>query len=231
MFSILEYIKDLIGYWIFYNPSVFWTVFALFIVAFRQLKISNNTNKATFINKFNEGFFDNKYAVDLLTLIDYDALDFQISDKGCGKDNYSRGFQYFVINKDVLKKLKISPEDKIRLAKKAIFTSYEIDSFFGYFEDMGSFERQGWLSIHDIYTSFDWYIENCWENKEIHKYILNERTKQPNGEDLYENFEYIYQKCVSYTRAKQEKEIMWLWNFKWWLFKNINIRTKRPWRI
>jgi hypothetical protein len=70
-------------------------------------------------------------------------LDFQITDKGCGKDAYSRGFQYFTINKDVLKKLKISPEDKARLAKKAIFTSYEIDSFFGYFEDMGSFERQG----------------------------------------------------------------------------------------
>jgi hypothetical protein len=24
---------------------------------------------------------------------------------------------------------------------------------------------------------------------------------------------------------------MWLWNFKWWLYKNINIRTKRPWKI
>jgi hypothetical protein len=37
---------------------------------------------------------------------------------------------------------------------------------------------------------------------------MNERTKQPDGEDLYENFEYIYQKCVSYTRAKKEEEIM-----------------------
>ena len=68
---------------------------------------------------------------------------------------------------------------------------------------MGSFVKEGLIDIRDVYDYFDWYIEKFWNNGEIHKYIEQQRTKEIDGEDIYANFEYLFNKCSSFLESRK----------------------------
>jgi hypothetical protein len=79
------------------------------------------------------------------------------------------------------------------------------DVLFGHIDDLGTFEKRGVLDISFIYKFFDYYVEVIWENKEIRKYIEWQRSGDESDSDVYDNFEYIYNKCKSYGEAKRKK--------------------------
>jgi hypothetical protein len=82
---------------------------------------------------------------------------------------------------------------------------YEVDDFLGHFEDLGVLNEQTLIGLLMIYELFDYYIETCWENKEIQKYIKQQRSEIEGGVDIYDKFEYIYNKCRSYGAKKKGK--------------------------
>lgn len=79
---------------------------------------------------------------------------------------------------------------------------YEIDDFLGHYEDLGVLVRQGLIKLPMAYELFGYYIITSWENNDIKKYIKQQREEEKNGDDIYDNFEFIYKKCVSYENIK-----------------------------
>jgi hypothetical protein len=55
------------------------------------------------------------------------------------------------------------------------------------------------MDIEFTYECFDYYIEEIHENDQILNYIQWNR-KQPNGEDIYGNFDYIFEKVRAYGK-------------------------------
>ncbi|HEY5391885.1 MAG TPA: hypothetical protein VIJ57_07215 [Hanamia sp.] len=121
-------------------------------------------------------------------------------------------FPYFEVNQDIIKQLPvdedISKEDSLRHT----YTCYEIDDFLGFFEDIGKFEKKGFIDIQDVYDSFDWYIQTAHENTAIKRYLMTQSAK---GNDLYENFKYIFIKCKSLAKSKKKDKVFWFWKFRW----------------
>jgi hypothetical protein len=187
----------------------------LWWIARKQLGGINRTAKADFSNKFDDNFF-NKTTRTLVMLFDYDALTFNRSDISYGVNIKGKPFFYFDINDEIIEQFKISPDEKKYLLEKKIFTAYEIDDYLlGYFEDIGSFEKDGLLHIRDVYNRFDIYLDSIWNNQEIQNYISTVRDNENDGEDIYEDFDYIYKKCDSYGNAKASGDFMLWWSIKW----------------
>ena len=144
------------------------TVIAV-ILGLVQLNTISETSKADFILKFKESFFK-KEARELMDIIDKDSLK-------------------FVLSKDSVAHFEYKTNDSV-----SVISAYEVEeTLLDQFDDIGLFERHGIIDIEMVYFLFDWYIEECWKNKEIQKYILYERENY--GTDIYRNFDYIYFKC------------------------------------
>lgn len=207
---------DHLGVW---TALLFLATILLWWVARRQLGGISKTTKADFIHKFSNEFFGDTTR-DILLLFNYEALHFKISQIEYGEDVPSKSFPYFLIDGKLVEQMKLDPDKKKKLLERKYYTSFEIDDYLlGYFEDIGSFEKQGLLDIKDVYNRFDWYIEEFWDNTEIKKYIDQQRQDEKNGDDIYEDFEYIFNKCVSFEKSKNKKEPQFLWRWKWWLLK------------
>lgn len=207
---------DKVGLWTFFLVVA---TILLWWVAKKQLGGISKTAKVDFIKKFSNEFFS-ETTRDVLMLLDYNALNFRIKEIEYGENIPSKPFPYFLINEEVTKQLEIEPEKLKRLLDRKTYSAFEIDDcLLGYFEDMGSFEKYGLLDIDHVYDYFDWYIENCWNNGEIKKYIEQQRGEEKDGDDIYENFEYIFNKCCSFEKSKNKNEPKFWWRLKWWLFK------------
>lgn len=207
---------DRIGFW---TLLMVVATFLLLWVGKKQLGGIHKTAKVDFIKKFSNEFFSERTR-DILMLFDYNALSLRITDIEYGEDIPSKPFPYFLINEEVIKQLKINPEKLKELLDKKMYSAFEIDDYLlGYFEDMGSFEKYGLLDIGHVYDYFDWYIENCWNNEEIKKYITQQRNEEKDGDDIYENFEYIFNKCCSFEKSKNKNELKIWWRLKWRIFK------------
>ena len=100
---------------------------------------------------------------------------------------------------------------------KQKYSAFEIDDdLLGYFEDIGNNESKKLIDIDMIYDTFSWYIKIIWENPAVQEYIKWQRSE---GADIYDGFEYIYNKSKSYGEAKEKKEPLWIWRLKWRLCK------------
>lgn len=192
----------------------------LWLVALQELAYSNKIAKTDFAHRFTLEF-NREETRDLVMLFNHNALKFKIKnievkENDSNSDNISL---YFEIQKDILTKLVVSEKKKKEFHAKSIYTAFEVDDFMlGYFEEMAALEKRGMLTIEVIYDNFDFYFDFIWNNEEIKKYIMYERENEKDGEDIYEDFEYIVDKCDSYGKAKLAKKWIWLWKVKWNLY-------------
>ncbi len=199
------------------DKSALWTFF-IAVIAWWQLSKGNKTTQADFIHRFSCDFF-NKEARDLIMLLNNGLLKFKVRDiSEKDKDELSKEFPYFEIDKRLLSKIRINNETKEKLDKQEVYSTFEIDdNLLGHFEDIANYEKNGFISTQMAYESFSWYIEVAWENQEIQNYIQWLKT---DGEEFYDGIKYIYEKTKSYGKAKERNEILWIWEIKWWLLNH-----------
>jgi len=199
---------DLVALWTFslVIATLLLVVATLFLwrVSYKQLGGISKTTRADFIERFSNKFFNSETRV-ILMLLDYKTLLFKSAGINYGHNVVSKDFLYFEIDEQIAKQLIIDSKSLSALMDKKVYSAFELDDLLlGYFEDIGALNKQGLLEIKDVYNYFNWYIENCWENPEIQKYILQQRHSE--GEGIYENFEHIYRKCCAYGVSEGRKK-------------------------
>ena len=146
-------------------------------------------------------------------LLDYHALYYEEKTINYNSTRGTKDYPYFKIDKTIVDQFELSDDVRKRICNKSIYTSYEIDDFLlGYFEDIGLFEKKGFLNIYDIYSYFSWYIYVSWENDEIRKYVSRQRAVE--DDDIYTDFEYIYNKCKAFEEYISKHKCMLWWNIK-----------------
>jgi hypothetical protein len=181
---------DMVSFWTF---CLVLATLLLYLVAKFQLSGISKTSKADFIKKFNNDFFVEQIR-NVIMLLDYQALEYREKSVQLGNKNEEAMFPYFTIDPNILNQLVISDSLLGTLQEKKVYSSFEMDDLLlGRFEDIGLFEKQGFLDIKDICNHFSWYIDVTWENKEIQKYIKAQRNLY--GDRIYCHFEYVYNKC------------------------------------
>jgi len=90
----------------------------------------------------------------------------------------------------------------IKKFKDNFITTYDLDNaILGHIEDFGLLVKTKIIKFDLIYHFFDVYIRSCGNNKEIMKYINFEREYDS---DVYNNFLYIYNKCINVENNKPE---------------------------
>ncbi len=189
----------------------------LWLVALQELGGANIVARTDFVRRFNADFFGEETR-DLVMLFDYKVLKFKIRtlDYGKGEPENRKAFPFFEIQNNVLLKLVINNEKKKKLRIRGIYTAFEVDDLLlGFFEDIGALEKRGLLDVKDVYNNFDWYIDMLWNNEEVQKYIQSQKSGEKEGEDIYEDFKYIYDKCDSFGKAKLAGHWLWWWKVKW----------------
>jgi len=203
------------------NSAEFWTAvftgsltvatIALWWIGYAQLQGIKKTSKADFIFKFTSEFFNPKNQIFIL-LCDNFAL--ELKDKKIEYNNQIKSdkFPYFEVNQEIIKQLPLD-QTKSDLIRQS-YSCYEIDDFLGYFEDIGKFEKQGIISIENVYNSFSWYIETILYNNTIKQYL---KLQKKGGSDLFENFNYISKKCKSFEKTLVKNKSICLFKFRWWL--------------
>jgi len=166
----------------------------LFAVAWIQLGKSNKIASAEFLHKLKLDFFVEE-TQQLFILIDNDLLKF--IDGRLPKFRVIKNGKY----KEVASSWK---------TKKDFYAPYEIDDLvLGHFEDLGSLERSGIVDIQMVYDSFSWYIETAWKTHAIKDYLIwHERPENDETDmtDVYENYKYIYWRCLKYAIEKKQKK-------------------------
>lgn len=126
-------------------------------------------------------------------LLDYNALSYKEKRISFEGNTPNKRFPYFYINMDILNQLEIDKETKTSLENKGVYTAFEIDDLLlGRLEDIGMFEKQGFLNINDVRNHFAWYIDIAWGSKDIQKYIASQRSLY--GKSVYDKFKYIHEK-------------------------------------
>jgi hypothetical protein len=195
----------------------------LCFVAWIQLKGIKKTSKADFINKFNKDFFTDETRK-LILLLSYNALEFKIDEIEYGENVSSISYPYFDVNQEIIKQFPKNGTDKDMFPKR--YSSFEIDDLLlGYFEEIGNFEKDSLIGISKVYTNFDWYIQMVWANQAIQEYINH--THESDGDDIYEDFEYIYNKSKSFGDAKSKNSWMWFWQVRWFI-SNLILKRQIP---
>lgn len=188
----------------------------LFFIGWYQLRGLKKTSKADFINKFTDGFF-NEETRKLMIMLNYKALTFKVKEIAYDDNGSTEDFPYFEIKKNIIQEFPMDVKSQKELLKKESYSAFEIDDLLlGYFEDIGCFEKDNLIGIRGVYDTFDWYIQTTWDNEAIIEYIKYTRGSEYDGNDIYENFEYIYRKDKSYGEAKMMRDYIWLWRLKWW---------------
>lgn len=207
----MHYIISLMGqeYMVFWTALLVLFTAALVFFAYFQLRGIKKTTRADFVHRFKQDIFKEPIQ-QIVMLLQYSALNFRIRDISFGEGIPTKDWPYFEIDTSIADQLK---ESNIN---KAVYNSYEIDdNLLGHFEDLGNFEKYGILDISFIYNWFNFYIEMTWDNNQIKKYINWLREGNESSYDIYENFEYIYNKCKSYGEAKRMNKWIWVWKLKW----------------
>ncbi len=171
----------------------------LLIVAYIQLGKIVKTSSADFLHRFKNDFFNDKTRL-LFLLAEYDCLKYIEPKK--------EGIPYFEIILNNIQDEKSKKETERKIEKlingNNIIDIYEIDDLLlGHFEDMGILNKKKILGIEMIYEAFSSYIKICWENKQINEYIMHQRGEEDKNWDLYDKFEYIYNKCESFEEKKK----------------------------
>ena len=198
----------------------------LWVVADRNLEELNKTsekentvNKIKFTNEFKSDFFSSENRL-LFELIEYDI------DKKDDKE-YTLFFiedqneQYFKmvyenIKNEIVRINYIKSIESVFGYKKEIFTTTEIDNLLlGHLEDIGSYMKDKLLHDNMLYDIFSYYVQTCYENKQIKKYIKSARDEDnevnkknnPNYEsDLYKNFDEAYKICNEMEEDKMKDD-------------------------
>jgi hypothetical protein len=189
------------------SPNIDWTAtgtmiiavgtFILAFIAWTQLKKANKISKADFDQRFKNDFFNEKTR-QLFMLFQYDLMVF----KRESVSNTNDEFPYFEVDHT---QFDANPIFAIASAEiKYRYSAYEIDELLlGHFEDLGLFCKKSLMDIEFIYEGFGYYIEKIHNNEQIQNYICWTREEEDEGEDIYDNFDYIFNKVRCYGKRKK----------------------------
>lgn len=148
------------------------------LVAYIQLSEANKTSKASFIRQFSNGFFSENTR-DIMLLLEMSALIYE------EENNLS-----FKIKVEDLDNMGISKVKKEELTRRERYSAYEIDDWLlGPIEEIASFEKNGLISLPEVYDQFDWYVDVACKSPAILDYI--EDSRKGGHTDIYEDFERI----------------------------------------
>lgn len=200
------------------NSAEFWTAvftgvltvatIVLCRLGYAQLKGIRKTSKADFVFKFTSEFF-NPLNQNFILLCDNFALELKYKKIDYNDQIKSDSFPYFEVDQKIINQLPLD-QHKLNSIKKS-YSCYEIDDFLGYFEDIGKFEKEGLISIENVYNSFGWYIQTAWDNNAIKEYL---KIQKQSESDLFENFNYISKKCKVFEKAKMKNKSIPLLKFR-----------------
>lgn len=200
--AVKDIFNIVLTYLAYGDNGVFIATLLLAFIAWLQLSQLNKTSKSEFIHKFKNDFFTDKTRI-LIALFDNELLKFD------------QAGECFKLAGRVKRPLKA---DIIHVFSyvKTEYSFYDVDDLLlGHFEDLGLYEKKGIVGIDMVYETYSWYIETCWKNDSIKKYIQSQLDDE--GEDVYDHFKYIYDKCKSYGEAKNKHGWLWLWKVRWWI--------------
>jgi len=172
----------------------------LVIIGKIQLDKLNNTSKENFLHKIKMDFFTVE-ARRIMFFIDYKLLNFnlyKLNPISESNDELAvfeiKKIENELVTNTLLDTINLETE-KLNKDKKA-FTSYEMDDFLlSNLEDLGFLYRKKLIDIHNIDQLFGYYIVNIFENSTIKEYI--EWTRK-DDQDIYSNFEYMYNELKLY---------------------------------
>jgi hypothetical protein len=171
--------------------------------AYQQVKLSRKADErnsiissAEFRDEFTREFFNEKSRI-LTMLFQFDLLTFKIH-KADARDKDEDGFSFFELDSEALKK-KVLLDEKLKALIQQSYTAYEVDDYLlGFFEDMGVYVNKAIIDIDLVYNTFSYYIDTIWKNKEIMRYIADERKSD---KTVYCWFEYIYDRCKEHEKS------------------------------
>lgn len=174
---------------------------ALAFIAWYQLGKTNKIANADFAHRFKNDFFTEETR-HLFMLFEYELLTLKKESFKSDKPKLA----YFEI--ECTKYDSKSAFLLSLIEMKPRYTSCEIDDLLlGHFEDLGLFLKKGLLDIETIYEGFSYYIKTIHENDQIDNYIMWNR--EPGGQDIYDNFDYVYKKVRRYGKRKGQKKKLW----------------------
>ena len=164
-------------------------------IAWKQLGGIAETASADFIVKLKRDFFTDETRI-LIQLLDNDWLTFVSAARSSGHERDD----YFVVEEAAILNSALHDTIKSRLMQPLVYSTYDLDDLvLGHFEDVGLLLQKRVLRLEMVYEEFSPYLGITWENREIQKYIGQERLATS---DTYDKFEYAYQRCQRFERAK-----------------------------
>lgn len=191
--------KDIITLWGLIEErgdllTAFWTAalsletLGLLWIGYYQLSKFNKTTSADFIHRFTNDFFTDQNR-ELISLIDNGLIEFKDGNR-----------PYFEVRHQQLTDHKL--KEKLGLAKISgiCISAYAVDDLLGHFEDLGLLEQGGVINLEMVYEGFGYYLNSCWNAKEIKKYVKYQR-KDGDG-DIHDKFENIYYRSKAFGMLK-----------------------------
>jgi hypothetical protein len=171
------------------------TAFILFVAA-KQFKLYNDVAAADFSLKFKNDFFTEQTR-ELIMLIDYDQLEFAVSEEK---------FAYFKVKKKNTKD--VSCHDfctTLNNTEDPKYSSYQIDDLIlNHLEDLSVFREKGALDIDYIYEGFSYFIETVYENEAINQYLIWLRHEA--SRDLYIGIDNLYHIVKAESKKRNPDE-------------------------
>jgi hypothetical protein len=173
--------------------GAFLTSIVLTILGLRQLGDIWVTGSETFLQNLKKDFFT-KEARYILALMENKLLVFKTEIPPPGNDPEGE-FAYFEIKSTPSQQLQIILKD-LNFKDGNLISSYEVDDFLlQHLEDIGFLYKKKLITIKNVDQLFGYYIESVFESSEIKKYVAWARA---NDDDIYSNFEFVYNDLVAY---------------------------------
>jgi hypothetical protein len=92
---------------------------------------------------------------------------------------------------------------KKRLLQRSFYSTAEVDDeLLGHFEDIGLLLERGALDVEMVDETFGTYIEEVWDDAEIHRYIEACHVDDP---ETWTKFEYLHSECMKYQERKEHR--------------------------
>jgi hypothetical protein len=167
-------------FWVFIT-AISTLVLAVFTpLQFKSLidenKCRNKINSATFLNNLKNAFFTEQER-SLVLLIAKNELKFDVKN----------GIFINQLSDDFKRKF-----ESILFLQRPFYLTQEIDDFLlQHFEDASLLEINGVITLYDVDQNFGYYLETCFDNEEIKKYI---KWCRKDDNDIYARLEELYNK-------------------------------------
>lgn len=150
------------------------------LVAWYELGSTRKTTRADFAKRFVESFFTEETR-GLFALLMNSALEFKILEINAKDGKKIDELPFLEIKKDIASQLKGVIDVP---SGKSGYSAFEIDDLLlGHLDDIGWYEKHKLIDPDTIEEMFGYYIDECFKNEEIQKYL-----KQKCNKGKFQNF-------------------------------------------